>query len=357
MPVSVFSTAGLPAARRVERWESHNAAALIGLDVRAADPLDATEVVVLFPEIRLARVSGSAHAVERTAEVIDRCPANSIAIYFNLRGDASFTTAGGTRGLHPGDALVCATDRPFAREFARGLEELVVTVPCSALVQRADISQLSEPAIMSFAVGGRAVSGPHRPLPGTGQYARALARLTGRATGPGSAPPPDEGTVLDLVAVLAAGRDAARATAHRAAAHCHIDEHLTDPGLGADRIAAAIGISERQLSRVFAADGTSVPRDILTRRLQLAYSILAAPPPTRGEAAETVADVAARCGFTSASYFSHMFRQHFGLRAGDVRKTTSASASHFRHASPHSLDPQSRPGTITPKRNIGPTMA
>jgi AraC-like DNA-binding protein len=175
-----------------------------------------------------------------------------------------------------------------------------------------------------------------RSPPGPGQYARALARLTGRATGPGPTPPPDETTVLDLVAVLATGGRAAQAAAHRAAARCHIDEHLTDPGLSAEQIAAAIGISERQLSRVFAADGTSVPRHILSRRLQLAYSILAAPPSdppsARREAAEnqtttvdtgtteTVADIAARCGFTSANYFSHMFRQHFGLRASDLRR-------------------------------------
>ncbi len=196
--------------------------------MRAAGPLDATEVNVQLPEVRLARVRGSAHAVERTAAVIDRCPADSVAIYLTLRGDASFASADGTRDLRPGDALVCATDRPFARGFARGLEELVVTVPCAALC-----------AAGRHLAGGQA--GDHlvrrrrrharrgRARCGTGQYARALARLTGQATGPGPAPPPDEGTLLDLVAVLAAGRAAARATAHRAAAHCHIEEHLTDP--------------------------------------------------------------------------------------------------------------------------------
>ncbi len=179
----VFSTVGLPAARRIERWESHNATALIGLDVRAAGPLEATEVNVQLPAVRLARVRGSAHAVERTPTVIDRCPADSIAIYLTLRGDASFTSASGTRELRPGDALVCATDRPFAREFARGLEELVVTVPSTALRGRADAALVSEPAITSFAVGGGPAAGVSRPLPGAGQYARALARLTGRATG------------------------------------------------------------------------------------------------------------------------------------------------------------------------------
>jgi transcriptional regulator GlxA family with amidase domain len=33
-----------------------------------------------------------------------------------------------------------------------------------------------------------------------------------------------------------------------------------------------------------------------------------------------VADVAASCGFTSATYFSHAFFQHFSYRASDLRR-------------------------------------
>ena len=124
--------------------------------------------------------------------------------------------------------------------------------------------------------------------------------------------------MLDLIAVLAAGRTAAPATAHRAAARSYIEEHLTNPGLGAEQVAAAIGISERQLSRVFAADGTSIPRHILSRRLHLAYTLLSAG---QAKQAGTVADIAARCGFTSVTYFSHVFRQHFGHRATEVRRS------------------------------------
>jgi transcriptional regulator GlxA family with amidase domain len=36
--------------------------------------------------------------------------------------------------------------------------------------------------------------------------------------------------------------------------------------------------------------------------------------------AETVADVAARCGFSSAAYFSHAFRLHFGVRASELKR-------------------------------------
>lgn len=319
----LFATSGVPAARRVELWESHNAAALIGLDVRAAGSLDATEVNVRLPQARVARVSGSAHAVERTAAVIDRCPADSVAVFLTLRGDARFSCQAGQYRLHPGDALVCETDKPFAREFARGLEELVVTIPRSALAARAGVTRLDAPVTVPFGAqgdGAQAGAGASRR-----PYARALARIAGQATRTGPPFSPDEHTVLDLVAVLAGGRDTARATAHRAAARCYIEEHLTDPDLGAEEIAAAIGLSERQLSRVFAADGTSVPRHILSRRLELAHAVLAArvpgpAAPGRAGTEETVADIAARCGFTSAAYFSHMFRTRFGFRASDLRR-------------------------------------
>ena len=78
----------------------------------------------------------------------------------------------------------------------------------------------------------------------------------------------------ELIAVLAAGDATVPPTAQRAAA-CSSREvpNRSKPGR-AEQVAAAIGISERQLFRVFAADGTSVPRHILSGRLHLVYSML-----------------------------------------------------------------------------------
>jgi hypothetical protein len=78
--IRVFSTAGLPAARRIELWEGHNTAALIGLTCHTAVPLEATEVNVQLGRTHLARVTGSPHVVERTAEVIRRSPADAVVI-------------------------------------------------------------------------------------------------------------------------------------------------------------------------------------------------------------------------------------------------------------------------------------
>jgi AraC-like DNA-binding protein len=304
-----FSTAGLPATRRVELWEMHNAAALIGLDVQASEPLSATELNVRLPRVNLARVRGSAHVVQRTRKVIERSPANAIVVYLTLRGDAWFECANRTYALRPGNVLVFDTDQPFARGFRHGLEELVVKVDRRALP---DIPQLGRPVIASLHDNGAA-----------DRYARTLATITSRAARTKRSLPADEGTLLDLIAVLADRRAAAPATAHRAAARSYVEEHLTNPGLCAADVAAAIGISERQLSRVFAADGTSIPRHILSRRLHLAYTLLSADKATPA----TVADIAVRCGFTSVTYFSHVFHQHFGHRATEVRRSAQGRTS------------------------------
>ncbi len=205
---TVFSTVGLPAARRVELWEAHNINALIGLDVRATEALEATELNVQLPQAHLARVSGTAHVVERSAQVIDRSPADAVAVYLTLRGEAWFRQADDTRVLRPGNALICETDQEFARGFTRGLEELVIKVPPAALP---GAPRLPKPVVATF--GDR-----H-------QYARALATVAGRATRTGHRLPADEGTILAPVTVLAEGRAAASAAAHRAAARTFIEEH------------------------------------------------------------------------------------------------------------------------------------
>ena len=299
----VFSTLGLPDARRVELWERHNTTALVRLDVRANGPLSAREVTVHSPRLTLARVRATSHAIERSAGAIADDPCDAIAVYLMLRGESSFEQQGDSHTLRPGDAVICPTDRPFSRDFAHGLEELVVKVPCDAF----EIRPL-HPVIASF--------GADKAGDQANQYAEALAKLTARATRAVQPVQVDERTIVDLVTVLAIGSQAARPAAYRAAARTFIEEHLTDPGLGADQVAAAIGISERHLSRVFAADEASVPRYVLSRRLELARTMLAASAP--GLETATVAEIAARCGFVSTTYFSHVFRKQFGRRAGEI---------------------------------------
>lgn len=70
--------------------------------------------------------------------------------------------------------------------------------------------------------------------------------------------------MLELVGALLG--DEATARGRLAAAYAYIAAHLSDQDLSASRTAAAVGYSERQLSRVFADSGQSVPQAVLAAR-------------------------------------------------------------------------------------------
>ncbi|MGW7243544.1 AraC family transcriptional regulator [Streptomyces sp. NPDC054804] len=301
-----FSTTGLPEAERIALWEEHNAEALIGLRCRSLHDtaLDATEINLQLPRAHLARVLGSPHVVERPDAEIRRVPSDAVACYLTLAGDAFFYYDDGVRLLRPGQLLVCDADQPFIRGFSHGLEELAVKIPHQVWRDLGGPPSLPQPLV----VDAGAV------------HTRTLATLVARALPPESsvAANVDEDAVLDLLVSAASGRAPSLSTVHLTVAKTYIDDHLADAGLSAARIARGIGISERHLSRVFAAGGTSVPRYLLHRRLERARTLLS----TGGEA--TVAEVAARCGFVSAAHFSHRFKERYGLRATDVLREARA---------------------------------
>lgn len=291
----------------VAAWERHNAETLIELACALPDgAFRAREVNLQVDRVHLALVSGTAHAVSRDPDLVAERPADAIAVYAALRGEALLESGGRRRVVRPGQLLVCDVDRPFLRGFGHGLEELAVKVPRHLFAEITGLASLASPLVIDAAGDGA------DPL------ARALVRLVGRAVAADVPVPADERAVLELVSVLATGSRGSLTLAHRAAARAYIDDHLTDPALSAADVAAGAGISERQLSRIFADAGTSVPRQILARRLDLAHALLAA-----GISGRTV-DVAARCGFASASYFSQAFRRRFGVSAGQVRRSAAS---------------------------------
>jgi AraC-like DNA-binding protein len=305
----VFSTAGLPEGRRVELWESHNAATLIGLRCRTltAAVLEATEINVQLERVHLARVRGNSHVVERDQALIRHRPADSVALFFSLAGEAFFYHDDGVRVVQPGELLMCDADRPFLRGFSQGLEELVLKVPRDVFARVTGVEQVARPLVVPFDAGANS-------------FARALARAVGAAARSDDPRPADEEALLQLVAALTGSDRGDLATAYRAAAHAYIDHHLADAALSAPQIAAAVGISTRHLSRVFAEDGPSVPQYVLARRLAAARGLLERPAAN----AMTVAAVAHRCGFASAAHFSNAFRACFGERASDIRRRAQA---------------------------------
>lgn len=322
--VERFSTRGLPAARRIDLWEGHNAHALVALQCRMLDEsaLEAAEANLQLDRLHLAHVEANPHAVERTARTVRARPTESVALYFTLAGEAIFADDDGTRTLRPGQLLVCDADRPFLRGFAHGLEELAVKVPYDVL---RSVGATMPRAARVIDFRRRAGSGGSAHARGADTHAAALAALVARAVvsrGDGLA---NEDALLELVAAVLTEPDTAGTPpvtrtpttgAHFAAAEQYVRQWLRDPTLSARRIADAIGLSERQLSRVFAECGTSVPRFVARRRVEMAGRMLRMP----SYAEQTVEAIGLRCGFSSAAQFSRVFREQSGMSPSEARR-------------------------------------
>ncbi|CAL9543211.1 Transcriptional activator NphR [Streptomyces sp. enrichment culture] len=308
-PVRAFSTAQVPPQRRLPAWEKHNADALIALTCRTRENEEfrAREDNLQLDRVRLARVRTTAHAVERSPDLVGRQPTAAVAVFVSLRGNALFEQAGRRQVLRPGDLLVCDADGHFARGFGDGLDELVLRADRRALPEEVRLPAPGKPLIVR---GNEA-----------NPYGRAITRLVGRALDGRDPAPPDEQTLVDLLSALVSGGAVRPHVLHRALACAHIEDRLRDPRLSATEVARAVGVSVRQLTRVFAETGRTFPRHVLGRRLDLAHTLLSGPhAPTLSTAA-----VAAMCGFRSAAHFSQTFRERFGIAAGELRR---AAAKH-----------------------------
>ena len=94
--------------------------------------------------------------------------------------------------------------------------------------------------------------------------------------------------------------------------------------LGVDEVAALVGISRRQLERLFKKYLGSVPRRYyLELRLKKARSMVLQTP-------NSIAEIASSCGFVSASHFSKSYKEVFGV-------TPSAERQHHSHQVGHKL--------------------
>ncbi|MFC8043229.1 helix-turn-helix domain-containing protein [Nocardia sp. NPDC057353] len=157
-----------------------------------------------------------------------------------------------------------------------------------------------------------------RPGDALAEVVRAylLQLATVASTDPELLPELHVGT-MELVRALllgAAGDPAADVADPSRRIRDYIAEHLDDPALGAETIAAAANISVRQLYKVWAGTGTGLADHIIALRLARARETL------RTHRHLTVAAVAHRHGFTDATHFARRFRAAYAMSPTEWRR-------------------------------------
>ncbi|WP_327739809.1 helix-turn-helix domain-containing protein [Streptomyces nojiriensis] len=238
-----------------------------------------------------------------------------IVIAVQASGAGLLSQNGRRLNLSEGDMAVLSSDTELVLEFSQPSRIHLIRLPRAVLaVPHADLA----------AVLGSTI----RPTTGLGAVvSRLLCAFAGAAPGWGAEVGGRmAGHVADVLATLIAER--AAGTRHAAEAgprpgtadagilmariRAHIRLHLAAPDLSPRSIATAHHLSVRYLHRLFSQEATTVGGWIRERRLEEAARELARPG--RGK---TISCVAHRWGFVSASHFSRVFRQRYGVSPRD----------------------------------------
>jgi len=106
-----------------------------------------------------------------------------------------------------------------------------------------------------------------------------------------------------------------------ARALAYIAEHYPEPALSVTDVAAAVGLSRRQLERTFRQEtGGTVHEHIIKRRMEEASRLLRTHPRAK------VADIAGLVGLDGETTFFRTFRRFFGESPGEHRQSAVREA-------------------------------
>lgn len=315
------STDTVPASQRTSYWADWVCTELIRAEVRTLqrDPgFEGHMARAPLPELDLCRIQSSAQSVTRTAALAADTQQEQILVNVQRRGVGFVTQDGKTARLQPGDLALYSSARPYTLDFEAAFEQTVLIMPATQL------HSLVGPVDALYATTLSAQAGPNRLL-------RELADTLMAQAQAGPLHPATHQLGLALLHTLAATVESHRpaqtaektapaarsqlSAYHLARIHSTIHQHLADPELGVNKIAALTQLSPGHIHRLFETEPATVAATIRLQRLQACQRDLADP----ALAHRAISEIAYRWGFNQAAHFSRLFKQAFGLTPGEWR--------------------------------------
>ena len=306
------STESLPVHQRCAYWESYSSDSLVDLKCTpyAAQGLVAQQHNIWSRDLGLSVIVGNQHVIERTQTHIQRTPKASVFVSFDFISAAFFYQGKTCHSVQPNDMVIYRTDQPYLFGFKHKMRQVIIGLPESGW-QFTSEQQLNQPLKI------RAQASTHRLL------MRTLATQCRHFVAQ-----PKETQLVSLreqvswllADILAFQTDSAGSSAlsssYVLAARQFITEQLTRAELNNAQIAAAVGVSERHLQRLFAeALQSSIQEYIMRQRLDRALWLLR----HSSHKAYSVERIAFEVGFSSLAHFSRRFKQHFGTAPSRLR--------------------------------------
>lgn len=311
--VDAFDSGALAASERFDAWQEAVNAAYVPLRAKPAGPDSVFDGGLLSQDLGAAtasEVAGTAVHVWRDRGAIADADPGVYKLGLQLHGYSVLTQDGREAALTPGDLAIYDTTRPYTLDFAESFRMFVLIIPRDRL----DLTPSQVGSLTAQRISGRRGLGA---LTST-----LLGGLDQQLRGGGVDPEPRAvNAVLDLVHAtlaqnLAPLQEVPTAEVVFSAATAWIDEHLPDPGLSVEWVAAAQHVSVRYLQQLFAQRGTTPSAWIRRRRVEGASADLLNP----AMSARAAAAIGAHWGFPGPSGFTRTFKAATGLTPGEFRE-------------------------------------
>jgi AraC-like DNA-binding protein len=311
IPIMRWSTAAVPAASRFDYFAEALASSMMPMNVSCEQPSEfqiTLEAAAMGP-IAITRIEGVSHRSGRGRQEMSHNAPDSFHLVMPQTATCLLDHRGAMR-LQAGE--VAFVDSRLGHEFELGHDHrnIHLSMPSDwvrqwlptpeVLVGRAlprDSSWVR--ALVAFAVGLTPEFVARSPLPTSalvdqaGSLLALVAAEQGRPTLP---PTPAERGLVERV------RDCIR-------------QRATEPGLTADAISLAVGVSKRTLHRVLAAGGQTFGALLMTARAEAAAHMLR----SRHHDRLSVAEIGYRAGFVDPSHFARVLRKHTGATPAQIR--------------------------------------
>jgi AraC-like DNA-binding protein len=319
----ILNTSAVAEADRAEMVREAIAAAIVPVEISwPVSGVAAHGVITDLGELTVGTIRSSATAAERTPAQARDALEPSIFLSVQRVGSSLVVQDDREAVARPGTLVIYDSTAPYTLVDDTGLSQEFFRIPHAALAMPHDMIRKACAVPLS----------PGHPL--TALATDYLSRL---ASTPELLTAADAAAVsypsIELIrAVIAThlGADALGADTLQTTLPTrildYVRQHLGDPGLCADQVAAAHYISVRHLYKVLAESGIGLSNWIRTHRLEACRHELA-----RASAATTIAAVARKFGFSDMSSFSRAFRAEYGITPRQWRDKRAGRAVLLRH--------------------------
>lgn len=320
--VSVVATSDVASADRLALWGDFVARHIGRLqsDTYGDENFDGRLELGDIGGLKLCRILASRHRVVRTPNLIRRDDRGYVKIVAQIEGAACFEQNGRRLILTPGEWSMYDTTNTYVVSNPERINQIALLLPRDCLTRLGlDMTELSVRRFSGQSGVGRlvfqflssafadlpAIAGPH----GGAEMGETIAQMVRLAA-------------LDLQGIAT---DVSLGETSRARVRTFIAQHLRDPLLSLDRVAAAVGCSKRNLHKLFSREGTTLNSHIWNSRLERVCSDLANPALRH----LSITDIAFSWGFNSSAHFSRCFRDRYGVSPRAFRAMTAGSPAYW----------------------------